>query len=213
MEACWRAKASARLYADHQPDQAHGDQFFEERAPQSAGRRSVMLHERGNPSAPKSWQNLTSRTAPARKGLSWRRRDAVAADRADEERRVDPVVVTATRTEEARVRSSGRDRQRRCDTDPAGPAADQPVRVAVARARAGRSEPLELCAGPADFVTRLRRAGELRRPRHTPLPGRHPGDDARRAGADRKLQPRFRAAHRGPARPVLDALWQCRRAA
>ncbi len=106
----------------------------------------------------------------------------------------------------ARVRPSGRDRQRRCGTDSAGSAADQPVRVAGARAGAGHSESLELCAGPSDLIPRLRRSGELRRAWHTPVPGRHSGDDAGRSGTDGKLQSRFRAAHRGLARAVLDPL-------
>ncbi len=111
----------------------------------------------------------------------------------------------------ARVRPSGRDRQHRRGTDPAGTAADQPVRIALARPGPGRAEPVELRPGPAGLLARLRRARELRRARPPALSGWHPGDDAGRAGPDRELQPGFRAAHRSPARPVLDPLRQCLR--
>ena len=49
----------------------------------------------------------------------------------------------------------------------------------------------------------------VRRARRAAVPGRHSGDDAGRAGADRQLQPVFGAAHRGAARAVLDAVRQC----
>src|SRR6185369_2741600 len=82
----------------------------------------------------------------------------------------------------ARVRLAGSDRQHRGGTDPAGAAADQPVRIALARSGPGRAEPVELRAGPAGFLAWFRCAGELRRAGDTPLSGRHSGDDARWAG-------------------------------
>ena len=71
------------------------------------------------------------------------------------------------------------------------------------------AEPQQLRAGPADQLARLRRARDVRRARRAPVPGRHPGDDAGRAGPDRQLQPAVGAAHRGAARPVLHAVRQC----
>ena len=75
--------------------------------------------------------------------------------------------------------------------------------------RAWSCRTVELRAGPTGFLAWLRCTGELRRARDTPLSGRHSGDDARRAGPDGQLQSGLRAAHRGPARPVLDPVRQC----
>ena len=71
-----------------------------------------------------------------------------------------------------------------------------------------RGKSAELRAGPADQLARIRRARRVRRARRAAVPGRHPGHDARRAGADRQLQPVVRAAHRNAARALLRALRQ-----
>ena len=122
---------------------------------------------------------------------------------------VDPLVVTATRIEERAF-----DLPLSIDSIGATRIQQDQLQINLSESLSRvpglvRAEPLELRAGPADFVARLRRARELRRARHPPLPGRHSGDDAGRPGPDRKLQPRFRAAHRSAARAVLDAVRQC----
>ena len=109
----------------------------------------------------------------------------------------------------ASVRRPGVDRRHRRRDDPRRTARDQPVRIAGARSRRVRGQPQQLRAGPADQLARLRRARDVRRARRAPVPGRHSGDDAGRAGADRQLQPAFREAHRSAARAVLHAVRQC----
>ncbi len=109
----------------------------------------------------------------------------------------------------ARLRLAACDRHGQCRPAFSAVSRRSTCRNRCARARNLDPEPLELCAGSADSVARLRRARHFRRPRRAPVPGRHSGDDAGRPGPDRQLQPGLGAAHRGPARSVLDALRQC----
>ena len=71
-------------------------------------------------------------------------------------------------------------------------AADQPVRIAGARARHFAARAGRITRRTCRSSSRLRRAREFRRARRAAVPGRHSGDDAGRAGADRQLQPRSR---------------------
>ncbi len=112
------------------------------------------------------------------------------------------------RTQLRRCRLRGPDRPVHA---PDRPADGEPVRNAGARSRSRRAQSPELRAGPADLVARVRGALHVRRARHPALSGRHPGDDAGRAGADGEHEPLLGAAHRGAARAVFDALRQRRR--
>ena len=108
---------------------------------------------------------------------------------------IDPIIVTATRTRRARrstcPRRSTRSTARRSTT--ASRRSTCPRRCVRVAGRV-RGKSAELRAGPADQLARIRRARRVRRARRAPVPGRHPGDDARRAGADRQLQPAVRAS-------------------
>ena len=115
----------------------------------------------------------------------------------------------ATRRTQLR-RCCGR-RSDRCGHHPDRPTDGQYFRDAFSHPGTGIAQPSELRAGPADFVAWVRGARSVRRPRRALVSGRNPGNDARRAGADRQLQPVVGGIDRDPARSVLDAIRQCRR--
>ncbi len=152
-------------------------------------------------------QNLSRRTPDSRRRRADSRGFAACADRV---RRAGGEARPRRRFSDARlgspVRRPGVGRRHRRRHDTRRTTRDQPVRIAGARARRVRGQPQQLRAGSAAQFSRLWRARGIRRARRAAVPGRHPADDAGRAGADRELQPPFRAAHRGAARPVFHAV-------